>query len=112
MASDQSLVEFIADQMQAAGNISYRKMFGEYAVYCDGKVVALICDNQLFVKPTQAGRSYIGNVREAPPYPGAKMYFLIEDAYEDPEWVSGLIRQTAKELPFPKPKRPRKRIKK
>jgi len=112
MASDQSLVEFIADQMQAAGNISYRKMFGEYAVYCDGKVVTLICDNQLFVKPTQAGRSYIGNVREAPPYPKAKMYFLIEDAYEDPEWVSGLIRQTAKELPVPKPKRLRKRIKK
>lgn len=104
MASDQSFVEFIMDQMETAGQMAYRKMFGEYAVYCDGKVVALICDNQLFVKPTEAGRSYIGDVREAPPYPGARMYFLIEDAYEDAEWISGLIRATAQELPLPKNK--------
>jgi TfoX/Sxy family transcriptional regulator of competence genes len=105
MASDQSFVEFVADQMAAAGNISYRKMFGEYALYCQGKVVALICDNQLFVKPTDAGRTYIGTICEAPPYPGNKPYFLIEDAYEDSEWISGLIRITAKQLPLPKPKR-------
>lgn len=89
--------------MSAAGNIAYRKMFGEYAVYCDGKVVALVCDNQLFVKPTKEGRTYIGKVCEAPPYPGAKMYLLIEDAYEDPDWISGLIRITAGALPPPKP---------
>ena len=105
MASDQSFVEFVADQATAAGNISYRKMFGEYALYCQGKVVALICGNQLFVKPTDQGRDYIGDVFEAPPYPGAKKYFLIEDAYEDSEWISGLIRITAQALEAPKPKR-------
>ncbi|MDP2855180.1 MAG: TfoX/Sxy family protein [Smithellaceae bacterium] len=112
MSSDQSFVEFVADQMAAAGNITYRKMFGEYAVYCDGKVVALVCDNQLFVKPTENGKTYIGDVCEARPYPEAKMYFLIEDAYEDPEWISGLIRITAKELPLPKPKGMREKTKK
>jgi len=105
MASDQDFVEFITDQMRDAGCISYRKMFGEYAVYCDGKVVALVCDNQLFIKPTEKGRSYIGNICEAPPYPGARMYFLIEDAFEDREWISGLIRITANQLPPPKQKR-------
>ncbi len=110
MASDQDFVEFIADQMEEAGHITYRKMFGEYALYCDGKVVALICDNQLYVKPTEAGRSYIGNVCEAPPYPGAKMYFLIEGEYEDALWLSDLIRITDRELPPPKPKRARKKI--
>jgi hypothetical protein len=29
---------------------------GEYAIYCNGKVVALVCDNQLFVKPTEAAQ--------------------------------------------------------
>ncbi|PKN50719.1 MAG: competence protein TfoX [Deltaproteobacteria bacterium HGW-Deltaproteobacteria-13] len=109
MSSDQDFVEFVTDQMDAAGNISYRKMFGEYAIYCDGKVVALICDNQLFVKPTDNGRSYIGDVCEAPPYPGAKLYFLIQDAFEDREWISDLIKITAKELPMPKPKGMKKR---
>ena len=106
MATDQEFMEFLADQMSGAGEISYRKMFGEYAVYCDGKVVALVCDNQLFVKPTSAGRAYVGEPTEAPAYPGAKNSFLIEDAFEDREWISELIRITAKDLPAPKPKKP------
>jgi len=104
MASDQNFVEFIVDQMEDAGVITYRKMFGEYAIYCDGKVVALVCDNQLFVKPTEKGRTYIGDVSEAAPYLGARLHFLIEDACEDREWISGLIRVTAAELPYPKQK--------
>ena len=104
MTSDLSFVEFIVEQIEDAGIIAYRKMFGDYAVYCDGKVVALICDDQLFVKPTEKGRTYIGDVSEAAPYPGARLHFLIEDAFEDREWISGLIRATAAELPYPKQK--------
>jgi TfoX/Sxy family transcriptional regulator of competence genes len=105
MASELSFVEFVVEQMESAGAVSYRKMFGEYAVYCTGKLVALICDNQLFVKPTDGGRAYMGNVVEAPPYPGAKSYFLIEENLEDPEWMSALIKLTAQELPLPQPKK-------
>ena len=108
MATDQEFMEFLADQMSGAGEISYRKMFGEYAIYCGGKVVALVCDNQLFVKPTSAGRAYVGEPTEAPAYPGAKNSFLIEDAFEDREWISELIRITAKDLPAPKPKKPKR----
>ena len=104
MASDRDFVKFIADQIEGAGMITYRMMFGDYGVYCDGKIVALVCDNQLFIKPTAGGRSFIGEVTEAPPYPGAKMYFLIEDKFEDTEWISNLVRITAQELPEPKPK--------
>ena len=106
MASDQSFVDFIVDQVRNAGAITSRKMFGEYALYCDGKVVALICDNRLFVKPTDGGRSYIGDVVEAPPYPGAKPSFLVEDKVDDREWLTGLIIISARELPEPKPKKP------
>jgi TfoX/Sxy family transcriptional regulator of competence genes len=105
MASDPGFVEFIVEQMKEAGSISYRKMFGEYAIYCDGKVVALICDDQLFVKPTAGGRAFIGDVVEAPAYPGAKLSFLIEDKFEDRDWISQLITITAKELPVPEQKK-------
>ncbi|HEY1405725.1 MAG TPA: TfoX/Sxy family protein [Spirochaetota bacterium] len=105
MASDKSFVEFVADQMRDAGTITYRKMFGEYAVYCEGKVVALICDNRLFVKPTDGGRSFIGDVTEGSAYPGAKPSFLIEDRIDDREWLSGLIAISVRELPEPKPKK-------
>lgn len=109
MASDKSFIEFIVDQIENSGQITFKKMFGEYAVYCDGKVVALVCDNQLFVKPTIAGRAFIGNVIEAPPYAGAKTSFLIDDRVEDREWISNLIRITYKELPEQIIKRKKKR---
>ena len=108
MASDPSFVEFVVEQLENIGEVSSRKMFGEYAVYCNGKVVALICDNRLFVKPTAAGRAFIGNVVEAPAYPGARPAFLIEDQLEDKEWLSHLISLTEKELPTPKPRKQRK----
>jgi TfoX/Sxy family transcriptional regulator of competence genes len=105
MASDEAFVEFVVDQMSNAGRIASRKMFGEYAIYCDDKVVALVCDNQLFVKPTEKGKDYIGDVVEAAPYPGAKQYFLVEDRFEDREWISDLIKITAQEIPDSKPKK-------
>ena len=60
MSSDLNFVEYILDRINRAGRVSFKKMFGEYAIYCDEKVVALVCDNQLFVKPTVGGRSTIG----------------------------------------------------
>jgi len=104
MATDPDFVQFIVDQVEDRCGISYRKMFGEYALYSNGKVVALVCDNQLFIKPTEAGRSYIGDVVEAPPYPGAKPSFLIREQIEDGEWLSELIVLTEGQLPIPKPK--------
>ena len=109
MASDPDFVEFVVDQIEDAGDITYRKMFGEYAVYCGGKVVLLVCDNQVFVKPTQAGREFIGDVVEAPPYPGAKPSFLIQDLIEDKERICKLVRLTEQELPMPKPRNKRKK---
>ncbi len=109
MASDLEFVEYVCDQMRDAGSIRYLKMFGEFGVYCNDKVVALICDDLLFVKPTTGGRHFIGAPVEAPPYPTAKPHFLIEDRIDDREWLSELIRVTERELPQPKPKKPRAR---
>lgn len=105
MASDQSFADYIADQASEAGTITYRKMFGEYGLYCDGKIVALICDNRLFVKPTDAGRRFTGAITEAPAYPGAKPSLLIEDQIDNREWLGRLIRITHDALPAAKPKK-------
>ncbi len=109
MGSSLEFVEFVADQVDESCDMSYRKMFGEYALYSKGKVVALICDEQLFIKPTEEGRAFIGNVVEAPPYPGAKNSFLIGDEIDDPDWLTELIRITERALPRPKPKKAKKR---
>lgn len=109
MASDQNFVDFVVGQIRNTGEITAKKMFGEYGIYANGKMFGLICDNKLFIKPTTSGRDFIKNVVEAPPYPGAKASFLIEEKIEDSDWLSELIRISIKELPEPKPKRKKKK---
>lgn len=105
MASSQSTLDFILDQMAAAGVMRAKKMFGEYGIYCDEKIVALLCDDKLYLKPTLAAKQFIGDFVEGVPYPGAKPYLLISgDMWEDNEWLSQLIKLSARELPLPKVK--------
>ena len=104
MASDQNFLDFVLEQIKNAGEIRAKKMFGEYGIYADGKLFGLVCDNKLFIKRTNSGREFIGNVIEASPYEGAKPSFLIEDKIDDGDWLSELIRISVKELPPPKQK--------
>ena len=106
MSSQQKTVDYIIEQSAAAGTMTAKKMFGEYGLYCDGKVMAFVCDDQLFIKPTEAGRAYLGTVTEAPAYPGSKLYFLIDgDRWDDADWLAGLVKVTADALPAPRPKK-------
>jgi TfoX/Sxy family transcriptional regulator of competence genes len=98
-------MDYVCDQIADAGVIRYRKMFGEFAVYCDDKVVALVCDNQFFLKPTTSTQALLENCAMAPPYPGAKPYFVLHDELEDRARVVQAVRLTALEVPAPKPKR-------
>ena len=104
MPTNQDLVQYIADQMSRAGEITYKKMFGEYGLYCDGKFFAEVCDDCLFVKPTEAGRAILGTPVMRPPYPGAKDCFYIENV-DDHELLTALAKATCAELPLPKPKK-------
>ena len=106
MASDLSFVEFVCDQASDAGELIFKKMFGEYAIYLDGKVIALVCDNQLFVKPTTAGSEILTEqIPKALPFPGAKPYFLLTEKIEDRDLIASLFKATARDLPIPKPKK-------
>ena len=105
MASDPDFVAFVVDQLHQDLGPSQREMFGEYGLYSNGTFFGVICDNRLFIKPTEAGRDFIGQPTEAPAYPGAKPSFLIEGQLEDAEWLSELVRRTVAELPPPKPKK-------
>lgn len=109
MATQKRTVEYLLEQGAGAGAVSSKPMFGEYGVYVDGKLIGLICDDQLYVKPTACGRLQAEPVSEAPPYPGAKPHLLIEvDRWDDAEWLGDLLRVTAAELPIPKPRKPKR----
>ena len=97
MASSASLVAFVVEQL--GRNVTAKKMFGEYGIYRDATLIALFCDDQLFMKPTEAARALLGEVDEAPPYPGAKPAFRISDErWDDAELMAQLARVSAAEL--------------
>ena len=99
MASSKEFADFVLDQLTELGVMRVKKMFGEYGVYYGEKIVGLICDDQLFIKPTESGRVYLKDPEMGEPYPGAKPYFLITaDLLEDREWACEMIRVTEKEL--------------
>ncbi|MEH3144687.1 MAG: TfoX/Sxy family protein [Methylobacterium frigidaeris] len=109
MASQQSTVDFILEQATAAAP-SARRMFGEYAIRCQGRTVALVCDDRLYLKPTPAGRGLLASVVEAHPFPGAKPWLLVEgDLWDDGESLAALFRATAASLPAPAPRKPRRK---
>lgn len=106
LASNLDFVEYVCDQISGAGSIAYKKMFGDYCIYCDGKVIGLICGNQFFVKKTGAGAALFPDCEEEAPYAGAKLHLVI-DSVDDRDLMARFIRATCGELPAPKPKKKR-----
>ena len=106
MSTSASTMEFLLDQLRQAGPVTCRKMFGEYCLYFDGRPVGLVCDDQLYLKPTAEGRALLSESREGPPFPGARPHLLLDaDAWEDAQALCHLVRATAMALPVrPAPK--------
>ncbi|MEM5518015.1 TfoX/Sxy family protein [Henriciella sp. AS95] len=106
MASNQETADYILGQIEGAGAVSIRKMFGEFGVYCDAKFVGAICDNTLYLKLTEPGRASAPDLDEGSPYPGAKPHLVIDaDLLEATPRLHELIRITWSALPAPKPKK-------
>jgi DNA transformation protein and related proteins len=106
MASNQETVVFITEQMNGSGNVRSRKMFGDYAVYCDDKVVALVCDDTLYLKVTEKGETLLNHAQKGQPYPNAKPALIVdEDYWDDREFMTKLVQETADALPAKKTKR-------
>jgi TfoX/Sxy family transcriptional regulator of competence genes len=105
MSTGPATIRFLLDQLSGAGNVTARPMFGEYGLYCDGKVVGLVCDDTLFLKPTPGALALVASPRYGPAYPGAKPSLVIEDELDDPDAFARLVRAVANDLPEPKPKK-------
>lgn len=105
MATDPTFVEHVAEQARLGSRLTWRKMFGEYAFYMDGKVVGFACDNSLFIKPAPATAALVADLPTRPPYPGAKLYPVADELLDDPERLQQLLLATWQAVPAPKAKR-------
>ena len=104
MSTDTDFIEYVHEQAGLGGRLTSKKMFGEYSLYLDGKVVAFACDNSLLLKPTEAGRALLPTVTPGKPYPDAKDYYVLDEFLDDTELLQRVLQATADALPPPKPK--------
>ena len=98
MASNADLMQYIDYQWSNASEILPKKMFGDYGIYCNGKIFGLICDDHFYLKPTKAAHALLREEELRRPYEGAKEYFYIADV-DDRDYLSMLVRETCKALP-------------
>lgn len=93
MASNADFVQYIVDQCSGAGEITVKKMMGDYCIYCDGAIFGLICDNNLYIKPTNQGATQLKEVVMRSPYPGSREHFYIDDV-DDRDYLAAIVRAT------------------
>ncbi|TVR29825.1 MAG: TfoX family protein [Spirochaetaceae bacterium] len=103
MATEQSFIDYVLDQAGLADRLTYRKMFGEFGFYLDGKFIAMACDNSFFTKPTEATSSLAPTLPQRPPYKGAKPHPVADELLDDPQTLKRLLEHTATFLPVPVP---------
>lgn len=104
MASSIEFVEYVIEQLRGVGELRYKRMFGEFGIYCDDIYYACICDNRFLVKITKEGQELLKEWKEDFPYAGAKPMFLIEDI-DDRSLLHALTQTTCLALQNTKKKR-------
>lgn len=108
MATTLEFVEYVHEQSGLGKGLTFKKMFGEYALYIDGKVVALACDNSLYIKPTKPIQELSATFATRSPYPGAKPHIVADELLDDSDQLKNLLLETASALPAPKSKSTKK----
>ena len=100
MASTIDFVSFVVEQLNGVGHIRYKKMFGEYMIYCNDKPVILICDNTAYIKQLDCVKPYLQNAETGVPYEGAKEHFIAD--IDNCELLQTVVKELEKVVPIPK----------
>jgi len=108
MGTEASFLDHVTETAELGGRLTYKKMFGEYALYIDGKVVAFACNNSLYIKPSTAATKLAPRLPQGQPYPGAKDYPIADELLDEPDQLRRLLLETAALMPPPREKKPAK----
>jgi TfoX/Sxy family transcriptional regulator of competence genes len=99
MGSRRETVDYLLEQLARIEEVRALRMFGAFGIYAGDKFVAVLCDDELYVKATAAGRAVFPDCVERPPFPGAKPWLFVPgDRWEETDWLCELVAATAREL--------------
>ena len=101
MPTELSYIQFVIEQLRGE-DATYKKMFGEYMVYVEGKPVFTVCDNTVFVKQVKELDEIMCEADKGYPYDGAKECYILD--IENAELVEKVVAVLKEVIPLPKKK--------
>ena len=103
MATSKEYIEFVCKQLQGINGVTYKKMFGEYMVYVQGKPLLLVCDNTVMIKKLPELAALMQGAPEDFPSEGAKLHYVLD--IENRELTRKAVEVLSQCIPLPKKKR-------
>lgn len=100
MASNIEFIDFVCEQLNGLGDITYKKMFGEYMIYINAKPIILVCDNTVFLKKHEKIEQLMSTSEVGIPYKGAKEHYILD--IENEELCKEVLSILEKVTPIPK----------
>jgi DNA transformation protein len=68
MVASESFVEFLREQLNPAGRITFRRMFGTTGVFCDGLMIGLVSDDVFYMRVDDLNRDLFVEAGAGAPY--------------------------------------------
>lgn len=103
MACSTEFIDFVCSQIEDAGVVRAKRMFGDYCIYVDEKPVLLVCDNIVYIKKHDAIAQLMQDAECGFPYDGAKEHYILDIDHR--KEALNVIATLLPHLPYPKPKK-------
>lgn len=98
MATSKEFFEYVLDCLHGIGEVTVKRMMGEYCLYFNGKLIGEICDNRVLVKRAPSSDSLLEGGKLEYPYPGSKTLMHVVD-FEDRVLMEKLLVGLYRDLP-------------
>lgn len=103
MATSESFILYVCEQLADCNQVRYKKMFGEYMVYVWDKPIFLVCDNTVYVKMLDCVAPLLKDAAVRTPYSGSKPHFVLD--IDDKELCLQVAEILHPVTPLPKPRK-------
>jgi len=81
MVASDSFADFLREQLQPLGRVTFRRMFGKTGVFCGGVMLGIVTDNMLYLRVDDRNREAFAEAAATPPLNYAKGGKLIDLAF-------------------------------
>ena len=107
MATSREYALFVENLFRGVDGFSMKRMFGEYGIYLQGRVLGFLCDEQILLQDTPTARKLLPNAERKELFPGSKLFIIFSDEGNH-HLLQSVAQAIWEELPVPKPRKGRK----